>query len=218
MEEIEMIEKIASTNRINTESKYDVKRMFPRILVLLILLFIINNAHAIVYVDKDGSGGNGTSWANAYNSIGDAIAGSGENQEFWVAEGTYTPSSDNPVIFGTRLAPKQGSQFYGGFAGNETSRDQRDVSAHPTVIDGGPNSLKHVIWIQIPATNVRIDGFTIKNGSATADDGGWGKWGGGIFADQVTGSGYTTTIAHCTFENNTATESGGAVFINRRIE
>jgi len=216
MATIELKKKLSDPNRFKVKTKYNFAMVFPRIMVLLVSLLIINNAHAIVYVDKDRKG-NGTSWANAYSSIETAIAGTGENQEFWVAEGTYTPSSDSPVIFGTRFTPKQGSQFYGGFAGSETSRDQRDVSTHPTVIDGGPNSLKHVIWIKIPTTNVRIDGFTIKNGSATAEDGGWGKWGGGIFADQVTGTGYNTTIANCTFENNTATESGGGMFINRRI-
>ena len=216
MATIELKKNISDPNHFKAKNKYNFAMVFPRIMVLLVSLLILNNAYAIVYVDKDQNG-NGTSWANAYSSIAAAIAGTGENQEFWVAEGIYTPSSDSPVIFGTRLAPKQGSQLYGGFAGNETSRDQRDVSGHPTIIDGGPNNLKHVIWIQILTTNVRIDGFVIKNGSAIADDGGWGKWGGGIFADQVTGTGYNTTIANCTFENNTATESGGGVFINRRI-
>ena len=214
---IKLKNKFCDPNHFITKINHRIRIMFQYILFFLVSLLILNDADAIVYVDKDQPGGNGTSWANAYNSIEAAIAGTGNNEEFWVAEGTYTPSSDNPVNFGTRLIPKQGSEFYGGFAGNETSRDQRDVSAHPTIIDGGPNNLKHVIWIQIPSTNVRIDGFTIKNGSATVDDGGWGRWGGGIFADQVTGSGYNTTIANCNFENNTATESGGAVFINRRI-
>ena len=217
MTAIELKKNTSDSYRLKAKTKYDFTIVFLQLMVLLASILIINNAHAIVYIDKDRPAGNGTSWANAYNSIEAAIAGTGENQEFWVAEGTYTPSSDNPVIFGTRFAPKQGSQFYGGFAGNETSRDQRDVSAYLTIIDANTNNLKHVIWIKISTTNVRIDGFIIENGSATVDDGGWGKWGGGIFADQVTGTGYNTTLANCTFTNNTATESGGAVFINRRI-
>jgi len=131
MATIELKKKLSDPNHFKAKTKYNFRMVFPRIMVLLVSLLIINNAHAIVYVDKDRNG-NGTSWANAYSSIETAIAGTGENQEFWVAEGTYTPSSDSPVIFGTRFTPKQGSQFYGGFAGSETSRDQRDVSTHPT--------------------------------------------------------------------------------------
>ncbi|MBT8369032.1 MAG: hypothetical protein KJP23_30435, partial [Deltaproteobacteria bacterium] len=212
---IELRKKINDANRSNTKTKFDSKLVLPRIMVLFFSLLLINNSYAIVYVDKDRSGGNGTSWADAYNSIEDAIAGSGENQEFWVAEGTYTPSSH--ASWGTQLIPKQASQFYGGFAGNETSRDQRDVSAHPTIIDGGPNNLIHVILIKLETKDVTIDGFTIKNGSATGDGSVyWDKFGGGIFADIVEESGHNTTILNCTFENNTATEQGGAVFINRR--
>ena len=195
--------------------KYVRRWLFALGLILLILLAWVNTVDAVVYVDKDRSGGSGTSWANAYNSIAAAIATSGTNQEFWVAEGTYTPSSDG--FFGTQLLPKQGSQFYGGFAGNETNRDQRDLNAHLTIIDGGTNNLIHVILIKLDTKDVRIDGFTIKNGSATGNGSlYWDKWGGGIFADFVDDSGHTTTIANCNFENNTATESGGAVFLGGR--
>ena len=124
MTTIELKKKLSNPDRFKIKTDYNFLMGFPRILILLVSLLIINNAHAIVYVDKDRNG-NGTSWANAYNSIEAAIAATGENQEFWVAEGTYTPSSD--AFWGTQLIPKQGSQFYGGFTGNETSRDQRDV-------------------------------------------------------------------------------------------
>jgi hypothetical protein len=214
MTTIELKKKLSNPDRFKIKTDYNFLMGFPRILILLVSLLIINNAHAIVYVDKDRNG-NGTSWDNAYNSIEAAIAATGDNQEFWVAEGTYTPSSN--AFWGTQLIPKQGSQFYGGFTGNETSRDQRDVSAHPTIIDGGPNNLIHVILIKLETKDVTIDGFTIKNGSATGDGSDyWDKFGGGIFADIVEESGHNTTILNCTFENNTATEQGGAVFINRR--
>jgi len=184
--------------------------------ISLLLFAWIGVAGAVVYIDKDRPGGSGTSWTDAFNSIAAAIAATGESQEFWVAEGTYTPSSDG--TFGTRITPKQGSQFYGGFAGNETSRDQRDVNAHLTIIDGEPNSLAHVMLLTINAKDVKIDGFTIKNGAATGDGiGYWDKWGGGIFGDFVDEPGHTTIIANCIFDNNTASESGGAIFISGRV-
>jgi predicted outer membrane repeat protein len=175
-------------------------KIFLFVTVLLLTWFPAKSFSAVVYMDRDRPGGNGSSWETAYNNIEDAIAGSGESQEFWVAEGTYTPS--NP------LTPKPGSQFYGGFAGNETARNQRDVSAYPTVIDG-QNSLKHVVFINMLATNVRIDGFTIKRGSASSGEG-WDTHGGGMFVDQQ-----SCVIANCTVTANSSEIQGGGIFVNR---
>src|SRR5262245_49736677 len=59
-------------------------------------------AATIIYVNKNApanSANNGTSWANAYFELRDALAyrafqGTAENPvEFWVATGTYTPTS-----------------------------------------------------------------------------------------------------------------------------
>lgn len=70
-------------------------------------------------------GGNGTTWASAFNDLHDALCQAarsrGDVQEIWVAQGTYTPD------LGTALRQlsfrlQNGLALYGGFAGNETLR------------------------------------------------------------------------------------------------
>jgi hypothetical protein len=83
-----------------------------------------------------------------------AAAVSGD--EIWVAVGVYQES----------ILVKDGVSLYGGFAGNETERDQRDWKKNETVLEGtGRNP---VIRIQpgnpSRKTTARIDGFTIRNG------------------------------------------------------
>ena len=153
-------------NSLNCIPKTSARRTLWRLLffgaVLLLPWFLVSSSLAVVYVDGDRPGGDGSSWEAAYRTIEDAITSGGEGQEFWVAGGTYPPSEP--------FMPKPGSQFYGGFAGNETVRDQRNVSAYPTTIDG-QDTLIHVVNINSLATNVRIDGFTIKRGNATSGRG-----------------------------------------------
>lgn len=179
---------------------YLMKKLLIGMVFSLLLLVCANSAIAVVYVDQDRPGGDGSSWETAYKTIVAAITGSGESQEFWVAEGTYVP--------GSPITPKPGSQFYGGFAGNETARDQRDISAYITTLDG-QNSLIHVIYINSLATNIRIDGFVVKRGNATSGSG-FDKYGGGLFANLQ-----SVIIANCTFEENASETQGGAVFVNR---
>lgn len=162
-------------------------------------------ALAVVYVDKDRpAGGNGTSWAQAYNSLATAVSEKRSSvQEFWIAEGTYTPSATITIYNDQNLS------FYGGFAGNETARNQRNISGHPVIIDG-QGSLQHVFYVLYQVTNVRFDGLTIQGGAAlgtpkTSDV----AQGSGILVNTVS----SLVIANCTFKNNTSRGLGGAVAI-----
>jgi hypothetical protein len=70
-------------------------------------------ARTIVYVDAGASGaGDGSSWADAYPSLHDALAGAAFDTEIWVAAGTYTPTSgtDRTATF----LLKDGVAIYGG--------------------------------------------------------------------------------------------------------
>ncbi len=171
------------------------------ILVLFTSFAFIDQAYCIVYIDKDRPGGDGSSWENAYNTIQAAISGKDTNEEFWVAEGTYAPSST--------LTPKSGSQFYGGFAGNETDRNQRNVTDHPTIISG--SSTRRIFLIE--QTGIRIDGFTMINGKAVTSGNDWTGLGGAILIDRV-----PSEIANCTFTNNSATIMGGAICVNQESQ
>jgi hypothetical protein len=166
---------------------------------LLLLLVLAAPCAAIVYVDKDRPGGNGTSWAQAYKTLDAAVSNNTYSaQEFWIAEGTYTPSA--PLVLGQN----QNHSFYGGFVGTETARSQRNITKYPTIVDG-QGVLKHVFNVTSWVTSVRFDGLTIKRGAATAASGADAS-GGGIVVDKG-----TVVIANCTFTDNRATHIGGAV-------
>ncbi len=91
-------------------------------------------AGGVIYVDADRpGGGDGLSWATAYNSLADALAVT-EPCQVWVAEGTYKPTASTDRNATLSLSP--GLALYGGFSGSETALDQRDWTANPTIISG----------------------------------------------------------------------------------
>ena len=71
-------------------------------------------AGAVLYVDDDSPGGDGTSWATAFDYFQDALAVADANDEIRVAQGTYVAdqNSVNPggtgkemLVISARLAP-----------------------------------------------------------------------------------------------------------------
>ena len=181
-------------------NRHSLRSSFLGGLVLLVFLVLATPSAAIVYVDKDRPGGNGTSWAQAYKTLDAAISNTYTPAEFWIAEGTYTPSA--PLVLGLN----QNHSFYGGFAGTETARSQRNITKYPTIVDG-QGVLKHVFNVTSWVTSVRFDGLTIKRGAATAASGADAS-GGGIVVNKG-----TVVIASCTFSDNKATHIGGAVYL-----
>ena len=47
------------------------------------------------YVDEFGAGGNGSSWELVFTNLQDALSSVGNDNEIWVAEGTYYPTNGN---------------------------------------------------------------------------------------------------------------------------
>src|SRR5262249_15352531 len=95
-------------------------------------------AGTIVYVDASASGtGDGSSWADAYPSLADALAGAASGTEIWVAKGTYKPTSGTDRNATFQL--KNGVAVYGGFAGGETQRDGRDWQTNVATLSGDLN-------------------------------------------------------------------------------
>lgn len=87
----------------------------------------------IIYVNHAATGGdNGTTWADAYPNLQDALAQATAGDEIWVATGVYIPGATVSDTFA--LVP--GAAVYGGFVGGETERGQRDWEANPTVLSG----------------------------------------------------------------------------------
>lgn len=117
------------------------------------------------FVRPDGNDSNtGTSWDTAKKTIQSALSAAVGGGEIWVAAGTYsayTSSSSKFIILASS------TQLYGGFAGNETQRSERNPRLHPTIIDGSIDKPSPGICVPSSVTGVVIDGFIIKNcGSA----------------------------------------------------
>lgn len=110
-----------------------------KILLFSIALFSFAlNAQTVVYVDVDASGNNdGTSWANAYNSLHDALNNTNiAGAEIWIAEGTY-----KPVNSSTPFLNQYGVNIFGGFVGTELTKADRNVDPwlHPVYLSGDIN-------------------------------------------------------------------------------
>ncbi|HEY3413802.1 MAG TPA: choice-of-anchor Q domain-containing protein [Armatimonadota bacterium] len=106
--------------------------------------------------DAPGPAHDGKTWATAYLKVQDAASAVSPGDEVWVAAGTYF---ENVLMTGAASI-----SLYGGFAGTEGSRSERETSINPTVLDG--YRWRTVLTIPAGADGVTVDGFTIQNGGA----------------------------------------------------
>ncbi len=168
---------------------------------------------AIIYV-KSGSTGNGSAWNNAYGSLVSALTAAQSSDEIWVSAGTYKPTTGTDRTASFTLKNNVG--IYGGFAGTETARNQRNIATNVTILSGEigvagiADNVYHVVSatgnISNPLTNSAIlDGFTITGGNATGTTGNQGN-GGGVYV-----SGASPTLRNITFRDNNGT-NGGALY------
>ena len=141
--------------------------MYRKIYALFTLLMLLvasgASAQEIRYVSKSGQYSNdGRSWSNAKANIQDAIndlVDNGLTGEVWVAAGTYTPTESTESTGGSTLYMSfkipAGISVYGGFEGNETSKDQRakndtrsigSVYKNSTILSGDLSSSAEFVW------------------------------------------------------------------------
>jgi hypothetical protein len=150
----------------------------------------------------DDSAHDGSTWALALKSI---TAGQAEavrtGCEVWVAAGTYKPGTAATDTFQLRA----GVSLYGGFAGTEATRGERDIFAHPTILSGDLGGGVKATHVVTGAEGALLDGFTIRDGNAAGSMGTPAGMGGGMLNNSV-----SPTIANCTFTANSAT-MGGAI-------
>jgi predicted outer membrane repeat protein len=170
-------------------------------------------AAGICYVDYYASGANnGSSWPDAYKAVvGLKMALENPNcTEIWVADGVYIPGATR----GSAFQLKNGVAIYGGFAGGETAREQRDPSANVTILSGNVDlnpstdtgNAYHVVTASGTGSTAVLDGFTITDGYAdgSAPD----NSGGGIYMN-----GGSPTLGNLNIEYNTATQGGGGMYM-----
>jgi len=179
----------------------------------------------IIYVDADATGGeNGTSWADAYEELDEALEVAAGGAQIWVAEGVYKPTDDPDRTESFFL--KSGVEVLGGFTGTETSADDRIVDPEEggtvlsgdigTIGDPSDNSYHVVTAIGVDETAV-LDGFLVTGGNADESSaphdrgGGLTNYDGQTTAPDTEGS---PTLRHLVFSNNSASFGGGGVYLN----
>ncbi|MBI4556314.1 MAG: hypothetical protein HY706_01905 [Candidatus Hydrogenedentes bacterium] len=102
---------------------------------------------------------------------------------------------------------RPGVDLYGGFAGNETERDQRDWNAHKTTIDGSVARNGATAHHVLVFSTSNLDGFVVTGGHASGE----------YAIDRGAGAGRihmaSPTIANCEFLGNQAELGAGGIAI-----
>lgn len=177
------------------------------------------------------AGGDGSDWTSQAMDLPTALA-AGTCDEVWVAAGIYTPTHDIDRTISFR--PRPGVELYGGFAGSETMRSQRNPHAHPTVLSGdiddndtGDNGIDadtgqiagnnsyHVVYLNAASptgpilADTVVDGFIITGGKADGASSPDNR-GGGVYCYGVFGTHECSpTLRNLSFSGNQAGSGGG---------
>jgi parallel beta-helix repeat protein len=154
--------------------------------------------YVVVRVSLQGNDANdGSTWALAKRTVQAGIDAA-QGGEVWVKAGTYAQ----------RISLRPYTHVFGGFAGTETARDQRDWVANLTILDGQQGG-SVVTARGIGPLCATIDGFTIRNGNGTLS--GSNRYGGGIYCDAA-----SPTLANDTITSNSVSGAsyglGGAIY------
>lgn len=193
------------------------------LLVAWLLVASAADAQNVVYVKWNAPGNNdGTSWQDAYRDLQDALTNANEGDEIWIFQGAYYPGGLTPDTLSTFLIDKSLS-LYGGFNGNEMSRDERNWQMNPVILSGDlarndvpgdffqnkTDNARHVVTVVADSTDrVTFDGITFTGGNATDN--------GNLPVQMYSGGAILTvspiTVNFCRFNNNFA-RTGGAVAV-----
>lgn len=138
--------------------------------------YTLTTPSAVIYVNANASGNNnGTSWADAFTSLQDALratctCGGGE---IWVAQGTYYPDVAGNSNTNDRNSTFQlcnGVKIYGGFMGKEDYLSQRNVTTDVTILSGDlqqDDDQKPIVSNASTNTNTGDNAYNVVTGSGT---------------------------------------------------
>ncbi|WP_061026460.1 right-handed parallel beta-helix repeat-containing protein [Bradyrhizobium sp. CCH5-F6] len=148
--------------------KYIFSALFAVIVVALASGVSQAASGKIWYVNHESrSAGDGRAWKTAFRSLQDALAAASKDDEIWVARGAYHPdASDQTKSF----VLKEDVAVYGGFAGTETARQQRNFRRNVTVLSGDigkGDKTKNTKTIIMGADRAILDGFTVSDAYGT---------------------------------------------------
>lgn len=188
--------------------------------------FAQGNISATFHVDGDAAtAGDGSSWAQAFNTIqsamsaahADRTANPGDITRIFIKAGTYdidafAGENENLILDDTVF---NGLELYGGFAGTETDPAERTaiLAENSTTINatnGRPLTIGDANADE-QFTDIRVDGLVLTGGLSGSSAGG-----GGLF---ITNGDETVVIANTRITENNDTAvfgKGGGVVINWR--
>lgn len=206
------------------------------------------DASRIRYVMPTVKGtGDGSSWDNASNDlqkmIDELAAGGTSAAEVWVAAGTYTPKSQlvSGTAYSASFRMRDGVSVYGGFAGGESSKLDRDREkgtmpwdfTYETILEGSyydhsdfawtgkkwtlTGDSRHVVWFAPMAGEDEFSNVTTLDGVTIM--GGYAQGGTGLEdfkTDNGAGvymDGANTYVSNCIIKENYASGNGGGVYL-----
>jgi len=206
-------------------AKKSISRTFSVLLIIALMLAVAPHqtvqAAGVRYVKQAASGtGDCTSWANAC-ILQTALTGAISGDEIWAMAGTYKPTTGTDRSATFQLI--DGVTLYGGFAGTETARDERDPAANLTILSGDidnndsqtpiitdlttvTNNSTNSYHVVTGATGATLDGFTITAGYASGGTCPGTNCGAGMF--NLSSS---PTLINLTFSGNSAEYGGGGM-------
>ena len=168
------------------------------------------DAPRVVFVNAANREGpwDGRSWATAFTDLQEALGAAYLGaDEVWVAAGTYRTAADGDRRRSFRLLGDLA--LYGGFAGTEGQRDQRDWRVNETVLSGDLGSplgdAGNACHVVLGADGAVLDGFTVADGCA--DGAGIDGHGAGLLCY----NNVSPVIRNCRFTRLRA-HDGGAVY------
>lgn len=176
---------------------------------------------AVIYVNLEAEGNNdGSSWRNAYTSLQDALNAAQTNDEIWIAKGVYKPTDNRNRNVSFNL--KNSVDVYGGFAGDESNLNQRDIDRNETILSGNigresrdnDNSYQVVKAIDL-TEETRVDGVTIAEGYSLniPNDSNRRHYGAGLFANNS-----NLVLSNLKVADNQAQFGGGIVILGNNSQ
>ena len=169
------------------------------IFVFVLLAFQLGASAPVIgqtlrYVMPIAAGsGDGSSWENASNNLGQILDSSLPGDIVWVAEGNYYGEATTTSSF----VMKDGVTVLGGFPGSVPgTNDNRDPSAYPTIL----NAVGERRVLRCPSNTSTLtvwDGFVLQDGNIPQFKG------GGAYLENY------SVLRNCVIRNCAAAQGGG---------